>query len=176
MNRQAIYRKSTKGQEAIATRQQGLTPRLRSTLILVDGKRSFDELAKLSAVFGDTVELLTELEQMGLIEPVGPAVAAGAGAAPSAASGAAVGAPAATAAAPAGVVRSYDEVKRFAVRFLNDTLGPLAETLAVQIEAARDPNALRTALVKAHGILREVKGQGIAQRYADEITARMPEG
>ena len=39
-NKQAIYHKTPKGTEAIANRQSGLAPRLRSLLIMVDGKRS----------------------------------------------------------------------------------------------------------------------------------------
>ena len=53
MNTHAIYQKSGKGAQAISTRQHGLTPKQRSMLILVDGKRSFEELAKLAAMLGE---------------------------------------------------------------------------------------------------------------------------
>lgn len=43
-----MYHKSAKGTEAIATRQHGLTPKLRTMLVLIDGKRSLEDLAKLS--------------------------------------------------------------------------------------------------------------------------------
>ncbi len=42
-----IYIKTADGQNEIETRARRLTPRARSTLILVDGKRSDSELAKL---------------------------------------------------------------------------------------------------------------------------------
>ena len=44
-----IYRKTEKGQAEIATRQFKLVPRLRSALILIDGKRNDEELRKLIA-------------------------------------------------------------------------------------------------------------------------------
>ena len=44
MNKDLTYRKSTLGSEAIAKRQPGLGPKQRSMLILIDGKKGFDEL------------------------------------------------------------------------------------------------------------------------------------
>lgn len=68
-----IYHKAAKGAEAIATRQHGLSPKLRSMLILIDGKRTFDDLARLSQMLGDTDELLGQLLDEGFIEPGGAA-------------------------------------------------------------------------------------------------------
>ena len=68
ISRTSIFRKSIKGAEAIATRQPGMPPRLRSALIMVDGKRNVEELAKLVSMLGEPDALLTELEASGLIE------------------------------------------------------------------------------------------------------------
>ena len=83
MNKNAIYHKSAKGAEAIATRQHGLGPRQRSLLILIDGKKNFEDLAKLSAMLGDTAQLLDELEAGGFIEAAAGAPAASPGPSPS---------------------------------------------------------------------------------------------
>ena len=53
----ATYHKTAAGSEAIATRSSALTARLRSMLIMVDGKRTCDELAKI----GDVETLLPQL-------------------------------------------------------------------------------------------------------------------
>ena len=71
LNKHAIYHKTPKGAEAIANRQSGLAPRLRSLLIMVDGKRSS---ADLGALTGECETLLDQLAQDGLIEPVGGVV------------------------------------------------------------------------------------------------------
>jgi hypothetical protein len=39
-----VFAKTPKGQEEVATKSAGLTPRVRRVLIMVDGKRSIDEL------------------------------------------------------------------------------------------------------------------------------------
>ena len=86
----AIYQKSAKGAEAIATRSAALGPKLRSVLIFVDGKRSVEELAKLIQGLGDPLDLLGQLVGQGFIEPTagtaaGPAAAPGGTKAPTSA-------------------------------------------------------------------------------------------
>ena len=46
IQKNVVYHKSAKGAEAIATRQHGLSPKLRSMLILIDGKRTDGRLLK----------------------------------------------------------------------------------------------------------------------------------
>ncbi len=75
MDSEAIYRKTDKGAEAIALRERSLPQRLRACLILVDGKRPFGELARLSAALGDPENLLAQLLDAGLVELVLPLVA-----------------------------------------------------------------------------------------------------
>ena len=58
ISKNAVYRKSAKGTEAIANRQYGLGAKLRPVLILVDGKRKFEELVRLSSALGDTEQSL----------------------------------------------------------------------------------------------------------------------
>ena len=67
-DKQVIYLKTQKGTEAIANRHSGLAPRLRSLLIMVDGKRTYAELTTMAAALGDP-ERLSELEAEGLVEP-----------------------------------------------------------------------------------------------------------
>lgn len=163
MQKNAIYHKSAKGSEAIASRSRDLLPKYRSMLILVDGKRSFDELAKLSAMLGDTEQLLTQLEADGFIEPV-TAPAAGSVA------------PAAAAAAQAPAVPSVTlkEAQRFAVRLLTDIMGPNAEELCLRIEAAHNVAEFNAAIARTEGLLRQFHGAAVVAGFAAEIKAHRP--
>ena len=128
-----IYRKTAKGQAEIETRAHRLPPRLRGALILVDGHRSEADLAKLIPVesatalatllaegFIDVFAVLADRPPIPTVDVPLPGPASG----PMPLSSAA--------AAPAGA--SIESIKRDAVRFLNDKLGPTAESLAVRIE------------------------------------------
>jgi hypothetical protein len=68
-----IFDKTDKGREEIATRMHHLAPRLRTLLVLVDGKQSGDELLKKVAGIGVNVEGITELLNAGFIQESVPA-------------------------------------------------------------------------------------------------------
>ncbi|MGE0329933.1 MAG: hypothetical protein AB7P37_04515 [Ramlibacter sp.] len=170
MNKNAIYHKSAKGVEAIATRQHGLGPRQRSLLILIDGKKSFDDLAKLSAMLGDTAKLLDELEAGGFIEVAAAAT-------PASSPGPAAATQPVTAPSPlasALPATSLPDAKRFAVRKLTDTMGPMAEELCLRIEAARTPNEFLAAVTRAEVTLRQLRGSTVAAAFAAEVAAHSP--
>lgn len=166
-NKQAIYHKTPKGVESIANRHSGLGPRLRSLLIMIDGKRSF---ADLTALTGECEALLEQLAQDGMIEPVG-------GAAP-VASGPASSWPdsqsAATAPTPLVVV-SLPEAKRCAARLLVEMLGPTSEVLCMKIESAGNLADFVSAVKRAREIVRDVKGTASAERFIAEIEAHTPQ-
>ena len=155
-----VYQKSPKGSEAIATRQHGLTPRLRSLLILVDGKRGFEELEKLSP--GDTGQLLGQLHDDGFIEPTAVADTAAA----------VITAPAPL--APTSAAITLADAKRFAVRRLTDVLGPNAEELCLRIEAARTVHDFTAAIARAEGIVRQYKGADATAQLVAEFQAHLP--
>lgn len=159
-----VYHKSAKGSEAITTRQHGLSPRLRSTLIMIDGKRSFDELVKFSAS-GDTEELLSQLLDQGFIEP-----AAGATSAP---------APLTSAPTPALATRpalTLLEAQRFVSRRLTDLLGPNAEEICLRIEATKNLHDFQVAVARAEGVLRQFRSAQTAADFAAEVQSHMPAG
>ncbi|MDB5768661.1 MAG: putative proline-rich protein [Collimonas fungivorans] len=63
-----IFDKTDRGRTEIATRGQAVAPRLRTLLLLVDGKTSNDELLRKVAGLGLGQEHLDELLQAGLIQ------------------------------------------------------------------------------------------------------------
>ena len=164
-----IYRKSSKGQREIETREHRLPPRLRSALILVDGKRSD---ADLNTLVMQPAETLAALLEQGFIEVAGTTAArepARPAAAPAAAPGAVArpaGAPAAAASAAAAAGPAFEERRRAAVRALNDLLGPAAETLAIRIEKARSADDLRPLLVSGAQLIANFRGRSAAEAFA----------
>jgi hypothetical protein len=160
ISKTAIYHKSSKGAEAIATRQHGLTPRQRSLLILVDGKRGVDELEKLSGAAAGAQETLLQLLEGGFIEELAGAQAP-AGAA----------APAAAAVAP---VVSLKDAQRHAARRLTDLMGPNAEELCLRIEAARNVADFNAAVTRAESVLRNFGGSQLAERFLADIQSHRP--
>ena len=65
-----VFAKTPKGQEELTTRTGGLTPRQRRVLIMVDGKRTVDELREMLQT-DDLQHTLGLLEEDGFIEVTG---------------------------------------------------------------------------------------------------------
>lgn len=163
-----VYRKSAKGQLEIETRVNRLHPRLRTVLILIDGRRNDDELRSLIQVDADAT--LLGLLEGGYIEvsagpaasPPTPVKASVAGSAP-----AAPAMPARTAPAPAGVsAAGLAERRRLAVRHLTDRLGPVAEPVSLRIEKARNWDEQRAALELGQRLLQTARGGSAAAEFA----------
>ncbi|HEX7642543.1 MAG TPA: hypothetical protein VF472_10105 [Burkholderiaceae bacterium] len=66
---QLVFDKTSKGQEEIATRKHGLPSRLRSLLVLVDGKTTVEGLVKKVAGLGLNEESIAELLEQEYIAP-----------------------------------------------------------------------------------------------------------
>jgi hypothetical protein len=169
-HKQVIYHKTQKGMEAVANRQSGLAPRLRSLLIMVDGKRTGAELATMAAALGDP-QRLSELEAEGLVAPA----VAEEKTMPAALD------PAEGAQQPAGTTppqraTSLAQVQRFSSHLLEHTLGPMAESMCIKIEGARDLADFVALIKRAREIVREIKGSADAERFVAQIEAQMPGG
>ena len=161
VDKQAIYHKTSKGMEAIANRHSGLVPKLRSLLIMIDGKRNHAELATLSSVLGDCEVLMSQLADHGLIESVPGAVPA---------------APADPNTAPAPLtVATLSEAKRFTSHLLMDTLGPTSDVLCIKIEAAHNLAEFVSAVKRARDTLRDIKGTQAAQRFIEQVEQHTPQ-
>lgn len=168
-DKQVIYQKTQKGTEAIADRHSGLAPRLRSLLIMVDGKRTYAELTTMAAALGDP-QRLSELEAEGLVAPAVaeektmPAALEPAGVPPK------------PAAAPPQHAANLAQAQRFSSHLLEHLLGPMAEPLCIKIEGARDLADFVAVIKRAREIVREIKGAAEAERFVAKIEAQMPVG
>ena len=153
-----IFRKTAKGAAEIETRAHRLAPRMRSLLILVDGRRDVDDLKSLIAQQAE--ETLKALADQGFIEAVGETVKATAAAPP--------------AAQPVPIVAArttadFEGLRRAAVRALNDTLGPSGELLALRMEKARTLEELQPLLSMAAKLIGSARGAATAEAYAQRF-------
>ena len=191
MDKSTIFRKSSKGQEAFSSRQSGLPPKLRSLLILVDGKRPVSELAKLALVPSELDAMLDLLETEGFIESdtrrrpafedtatVPQPLMKASGPAPLATPSGEPGAPARAAApapAPApAVALTLAQAKVLAARLVTTALGPVGEELCMRIEASRSLADYTAAVKRAYGVIREVRGGAAAAEFGQQIEANLP--
>jgi hypothetical protein len=156
-----IYRKTDQGQDEIDTRARRLAPRLRSALIMVDGKRTEDELRKLIPQQPD--ETLQALTEQGLIEVAQVTHARPAPPRPEAAA-----APIADT-VPAPLSPNFETLRRDAVHTLNELLGPMAETLAMKMEKAVSLGELRPLLETAVTVIGNARGGAAAAKFATKF-------
>jgi hypothetical protein len=70
MDNDWILAKTPAGTEEIATRSRRVPTRLRTVLIIVDGRRSVRHLSESAAALGNIREALAELRVLGLVAPV----------------------------------------------------------------------------------------------------------
>ena len=172
INRTSVFRKSIKGVEAIASRQLGMPRRMRSALIMIDGKRDVEELMKFVSTLGEPEEILAELESAGLIEmaegiPVAPVPPAPASAVPKVVTPVSSGQSQLSPPTLTGA-------RQFTSRLLLELLGPTAEALCLKIEAARDMPAFVAAVMRARDVLRDVKGNAAAAHFIEQVEAHTP--
>jgi hypothetical protein len=70
----ALMIKTAKGHAEVSNEEHRLGPRLRTILLMVDGKLSFAELAARAATFGNAPAIVAHLLNEGYIEPQKPAI------------------------------------------------------------------------------------------------------
>ncbi len=156
-----IFRKTAKGLTEIETRAHRLPPRMRSTLILVDGKRDADDLKAL--ISQQPEETLQSLADQGFIEAVGETL--GIVVKPATAVPAALRTP-----APKPAL-DFPTRRRMVVRALNDELGPPAESLAMRMERANNADELKPLLAQAVQLVLTARGRAASEAFAARVQA-----
>jgi hypothetical protein len=165
-----IYRKTAKGVHEIETREFRLTPRVRNALILVDGKR---DVVALQALMPQQVDgtLQTLLEQ-NFIEVIGETLESPPGRAAAEARSRIGAAPVAPPSPPVAIAPPtisavpFAQRQKAAVRDLNEAVGPMAESLAIRMERARDDADLRALVQMAVQLISNARGRSAAESYA----------
>lgn len=154
METNATYRKTPKGEQEIINRTGGLSARLRSVLIMADGRITGAELRRRARALGDGEALVAALIEGGYIE-----------AARRSAESASTGIP------PS---QAYAETIRYASRFIVETLGPAFDELGVRIETCHDPGALLRLLENVREVIGAHIGRKKVEAFWAGVTARLP--
>jgi hypothetical protein len=166
MDGSLIYVKTPKGVAEVGARGAQLSMVTRRVLIMMDGKRTVDDLAVYVRA-GEIGAIITQLESEGLAEKAG-AVAATTMIPRATSESAPAETP--TIAPPVPEERdlgpiTLEEVKRRAVRELNDRLGPEADVIAMRIEACRNIDEFRERVRDAERYVAAALGAAAAQDY-----------
>lgn len=162
-----IYRKTAKGHSEIETRAHRLSPRLRSALILIDGRRSDDEVRQL--IPQQAEETLQLLVEQAFIEIIGITQDAPRVPQPQARPVEAVPAAVPPPAAPAVPPRDFATTRTQAVRLFTDMVGPMAEALAMKMERTRSIDELRPLVQTAQRIIGNARGGQAAADYGTRV-------
>lgn len=167
-----IYAKTPKGIAEVSARSAQLSMTTRRVLIMMDGKRTVEELAQLVRA-GEIDGIIAQLEGAGLVMRMNAA--------------ASLDVPTVSGRegdvelppSSAGVMDDRDlnpitleEAKRRAVRELNDRLGPDAETMAIRIEHCRTIEQFRERVREAERFVASALGPAAAQEYLRALRRR----
>lgn len=169
-----IYAKTPKGVAEVAARSAQLSMTTRRVLIMMDGKRTLNELAMLVRP-GEIDGIVTQLEDAGLAQK-SQEESVPAESAPINGTGAEAEAPS-TVGAPMMDERdltpmTLEEAKRRAVRELNDRLGPEAEVVAIRIENCKTIEEFRERVREAERFVSTALGTAAAQEYLRALRRR----
>ena len=153
-----IYRKTAKGLAEIETRVYRLSPRLRSVLIMVDGKRGDTELLQmlpqaaeaLAALVHD--DFIAEFARVGTAAPLAPT-------------------PPPERTVIRGPQPGFEAMRNDLLRAFNDRLGPAGEGMAIRMERARNETEFRALLPSAVQLVATLQGRDAADSFMARINA-----
>jgi len=180
-----VFDKTEKGRDEIATRKYHLPPRLRSLLVMIDGKQNADDLLKKVAGLGLTEQAIADLVQDGFIKEaaasvsVASASAAGSNGANAQAGPAAV-APADSAAPPPAPLPAYEPllpegqtqfeaIYRFYNETIKSTIGLRGYALQLRVEKAASIEDFRLLKKPYLEAVEKAKGQEMARSLRDRL-------
>jgi len=181
-----IYRKTARGLAEIETRVYKLPPRLRSVLIMIDGRRTDTEVVQLMPQAAEALATLVQEDFIAEFARAGstPGAVAAPPVAPSApatvvsaaAPAAARAAPAATTAAPERTVirgpqPTFDAMRRDLLGAFSERVGAAGEAMVVRLARARNATEFRALLPAAVQLVATLHGREAAEAFTARINA-----
>lgn len=161
----SIYDKTAKGREEIATRKHQLAPRLRTLLVLIDGRKTEEELLRNVAGLGLTSDALNTLLEgefivlstsyVSLAE-----VPAEAPAEPE---------PEPVPLAPGGQVQQFQSLYNFFNNTIKSTIGLRGFTLQLKVEKASSVDDFRELRMPYLEAVQKAKGNDTAAALAQQL-------
>lgn len=145
-----VFRKTELGLDELKSRRHGLNPRARQLLILVDGRRSVEELGRLLPL-----ELLdpylTLLDEGGFVEALSPVLpAAGAPLDP----------------------EEFPRVRQQLARALLDAAGPSGSEFAIRVERCASLDEMHDLLPAAVQLVEAIRGRAASRSFAARVGLR----
>lgn len=138
MNLQAVLKKTGKGAEEIETRRHKLEQKLRTVLIVVNGKATGADLVQQFAQIGDVRPALEQLLAGGFIEEVAPAAGAA----------------------------DFKETRIALSQAVTDAMGPTGDAITLQLEACKSIDELRAFVEGKRALLEGALGPRGAKFFA----------
>jgi hypothetical protein len=155
MDLQAVYVKTAKGQEELATRAFKLPSRVRNLLVMVDGIRTGDQIVETTAVLGDSAAFFSLLVEEGFVEPGSAEVE------PTAEYSASV-----PNVPPKALVQSV-------CRLVSDLLGPAGDSLTMRLEKTRTLEEFAKQVELCRGVVENAVGKKKGDQFWDEVMAQL---
>jgi hypothetical protein len=166
-----IYAKTPKGVAEIAARGPQLSMTSRRVLIMMDGKRTVDELSQLVRP-GEIDGIISQLETAGLIVRTNTSAPLDVPTVNGRESDVELPAGSGAVMDDRDNPITLEEAKRRAVRELNDRLGPDAESMAIRLEHCRTIEQFRERVREAERFVAAALGPAAAQDYVRALRRR----
>ena len=169
-----LFDKTDKGREEIATRKYHLAPRLRTLLLLIDGKHSVESLLKQVAGLGLSEQSLNELAAQGFIravaEPEAATPTAPTAPRPVRAGKAAAGVPVFEGLLPDGQTQ-FQAIYFFYLETIKNLIGLRGYALQHKVERAATVPELRELRQACLEAVQKTKGRQVAEEVAVQLDA-----
>lgn len=173
-----VFAKTALGQQEIQDRSLGLSPLVRGTLVLVDGKRSGAELSVFLVGKGDIEAVLAQLLELGCIEAQVRSSKAPAASAPAAAPAPAATASAVAHAEPQGLppadsrsAKDNEMARNFMINSINSIIGQNTRvSLVTDIFHAQGTEGLRTVY---HAWSASMSNHGVGAKRLPELREKL---
>ena len=140
MNLKAVLSKTAKGVEEIETRKYRLDQRVRTLLVVVNGKTHVAELVKKFEVMGDITPNLERLVVHGFVAETQAATIA-------------------WTAEPAAPAVDFKDVRAQLARAMLKALGPDGDSITARLEACRSAQELKTYIESKRALLEAALGR-----------------
>lgn len=154
MDLQAIYVKTAKGQEELATRAFKLPSRVRNLLVMVDGVSSGEKIVETTAGLGNSAEFFSLLVKGGFIAAAG--------------NNAAVSQHSAT-----GTSAPGKELVRNVSHLVTDILGPAGDSLTVRLEESRSHEEFARQVELCREVIESSAGKKKGEEFRAAVASLM---
>lgn len=152
-----VYAKTDAGRDEIVTRARKLPPALRSTLLVVDGRRNIGQLLGLASGLHAPPDALAQLSELGLIAPLAEKTVS-AGAAPYASS---------------DIAERYRMLSGLMSEAVRQHLGLRGYFMQLKIERCADTDELSALLPELTTAIAKAKGLPSATQWERGVRAAM---